>query len=59
MMLHRHFEEDKKIDELTRMENLDASPDTTDPNDPLYVPVEPEDKPRRGRPPKEVKHEAD
>lgn len=50
MMLHRHFEEDKRIVEPTSSNDLNGSFDTTDLNDPLYVPVETEEKPRRGRP---------
>lgn len=54
MMLHRHFEEAEKNENMTTSEDLLGHSDTTDPNDPLYVPTGEEVKPRRGRPPKEV-----
>lgn len=59
MMLHRHFEEAEKNENLTTSKDFLGHSDTTDPNDPLYAPTGEEVKPRRGRPPKEVKHETE
>ena len=41
MMLHRHFEEDKEKRQSSMTRLSDVSPsDSTNPNDPLYVPVD-------------------
>lgn len=52
MMLHRHFEEDKAKREagMTRLSDV-APSNSTDPNDPTYVPV-PGDTSVDGEPPK-------
>ena len=51
MMLHRHFEEDKAKRErgMTRLSDVTPSK-STDPNDPLYVPVD--DNKVEGEPPR-------
>lgn len=55
MMLHRHFEETEKNENLTTTKDFVVYSDTTDQNDPLYVPTDEPVKPRRGRPPKEAR----
>lgn len=59
MMLHRHFEADREKMKQNMTVSKDVQPsDSTDPNDPLYVPLEKmakeeESKTRRGKARKE------
>lgn len=55
MMLHRHFEDAEKDGNVTTTADFAVHSDSTDPNDPLYVPTGEPTNPRRGRPPKEAK----
>lgn len=63
MMLHRHFEEENASENMTKLRDVNVSSDTTNPDDPLYVPVEDdsqvERKTKRGRPAKEESNDTD